>query len=88
MVQRATVAAGRGKRLLSNLRLQPDTWQEVAITADLAAGTFDLTIAGVTERGLSAGYSDGYHRLNTIRFTPAGPSTELHLKRVKVEVIP
>lgn len=88
MVQRATGAAGRGKRLLSNLRLRPNTWQEIVITADLAAGTFDLTIAGVTEWALPTGYSDGYHRLNTIRFTPAGPSTELHLKRVKVEVIP
>jgi hypothetical protein len=58
------------------------------ITADLATNTFDLTIAGVTEKGLSAGYTDGYHRLNTIRFAPAGPSTELHLRNVKVEVFP
>lgn len=88
MVRRAPTAAGRRARLRSSARLQPDIWQEAVITADFAAGTFDLSTAGVTEKGLSAGCTDGYHRLNTLGFAPAESAAALHLRNVKVVVLP
>jgi hypothetical protein len=88
MVRRAPTAAGRSTRLRSSFWLQPDTWQEVVITAGFAAGRFDLSVAGLTEYGLSAVSAEGYHRLNTLGFAPAESATALHLRNVKVVVFP
>ncbi len=72
---------------IAGLTLKPDTWQDVLIVADLKQGTFDLTVAGQTARGLPFTHP-GIHRLQTILFGPNASKCALYVGAVKLEVEP
>ncbi len=69
------------------IRLKPDTWQDVAIRADMAAGTFSVTVGGKSVEGLPFAH-DGIRRIRTLAIGPNSGETALYLDAVKVEVTP
>lgn len=72
---------------IAGVTLQPDRWQQVAIHADLRAGTFDLTVEGRTATGLPFTHA-GVHRLQSVEFGPNTSKSALYLGAVKLEVQP
>jgi len=69
------------------LTITPDAWQQVQIVADLAAGTFDLTVEGRTATGLPF-TEDGVHRIRCIGFLPNTSNCILFVDDVTVRVVP
>ncbi|MGC9317596.1 MAG: hypothetical protein ACP5KN_06105 [Armatimonadota bacterium] len=72
---------------LEDLRIAPDSWQEVAIVADLDAGTFDLTVDGRTAEGLPFAH-EGVHRIQSIGFAPNTSNCTLYVDDVTVRIVP
>jgi len=69
------------------LTLAPDTWQDVFIRADLAAGVFDLTVGGETVEGLPFARDD-VHRVQSIAICPNSRNSTIYLDSLKVRVMP
>lgn len=70
-----------------DLSVALDAWHEIAIRADMAAGTFDLTVDGETVEGLPFA-EDEVTRLQSIGFAPNASNTTLYVDDVTVRVIP
>jgi hypothetical protein len=72
---------------IPGLTCPPDTWQDVRLLADLAAGTFSLTIGGKTVTGLPFGV-DGVRRLRCLTIGPNSGGAALLVSSVKVTARP
>jgi hypothetical protein len=72
---------------VGDLSVALDTWHEVAIRADLAAGTFDLTVDGNAVEGLPFA-EENVNRVQSIAFAPNANNTTLYVDDVTVRVIP
>ena len=72
---------------IEGLSITPDAWQEVQIRADLAAGTFDLTVEGKTATGLPFG-EEGVSRIQSICFAPNRNNCIYYVDDVVVRVVP
>jgi len=59
----------------------------VLIRADLKASTFDLSVNGITARGLPFGV-EGVHRIQCLSLSPNTRNCVLYIDRVKVTVEP
>jgi len=70
-----------------DLRVTLDAWHDVAIRAEMAAGTFDLTVDGRTVEGLPFA-EDGVKRLQSVAFAPNSNNTTLYVDDVTIRVTP
>jgi hypothetical protein len=72
---------------INGLTFRPDSWVDVAISADLAKGSFSLSVGGQTVNDLPFA-EDGVRRIQCLGFNPNTKRCTLYLDEVAVTVVP
>ena len=72
---------------VEGLTVKTDTWQDVVIRADMRQATFDLTVSGLSAKGLPFASQD-VHRIQTIVLCPNTKNGRMCVDRLRVNVTP